>query len=748
MEGNANATEKRSRVRPYGSDLEYWQEELEWVETRLRRILAQRRLQGEQGDPDFGDMRGNAFADAAASAPGASDPGRSVRLKAKERALRRRIDRRRAAGGPDGLAIDRMCSARGLDDFERTVLVLALGPCFSNLYSSLYGVMARAGRACSLTVEVLFEFLELPLAERVVRRASLGGKSRLVANELVMVGMCARLEAAENLLSAEIELPPRTFNYLVGDRGLSEEYQQFSSFEEPQATLEQVVLEPEDKRRILAVVERHEQFLACRKAWGFDEVIRYGRGIVMLFHGKPGTGKTMTAHGVARRLGKRILNVDIPTFVESGAAYRFLPALFREARLHNAVLFFDECEAIFASRRYGNTLMTVLLTELERFEGVAILATNMPEALDEALDRRILVKVRFPEPDRAARLEIWRKHLPASAPLSPDVNLDLLADRFDMSGGYIKNAVLLAVADAVHSDGERPVITMEQLERAARSQLLRPTDQQPDLILPRARLADVVVPADLRGLIEELVAAARSRRTVLERWGIGKHLTRGKGVSALFHGEPGTGKTLAAEAVACELGRPLRTASTPTLVSKWVGDTEKNLSSLFSEARRADAVLLLDEADSLLTARGQGQASRHDDAAVNVLLQLIENHDGVVLLATNLADRLDRALTRRLTYILRFPLPDASARADIWRKHLPATVPTEGPIDFTALSVLPLSGGQIRNAVFKAAFRAASDNGLLTTALLLAAASEELASTPGVAGTKRAIGFEAPPLVV
>jgi SpoVK/Ycf46/Vps4 family AAA+-type ATPase len=358
-------------------------------------------------------------------------------------------------------------------------------------------------------------------------------------------------------------------------------------------TLDQVVIKDEDKRRILSVVEHHDQYLAARKAWGFDDRIRYGRGVLMLFYGVPGTGKTMTAHGIAQTLGKRVLNVDIPTFIANREAGRFLPGLFREARLRDAVIFFDECETLFGDRRQGNTLMTALLTELERFEGVAILATNLPEALDEALNRRILVKVRFPKPDREAREEIWRRHLPPEAPLADDVDIATLASRFEMTGGFIKNAVLMAVAEAVHTGGDSPQIKMAHLEGAARAQMARPSDSDADLnmVQPKVRLADVILPKKLTGRVEELITAARNRRTVLERWGIGSHLSYGRGISALFYGEPGTGKTLCAEAVAAELNRPLLRASVPSLVSMYVGQTERNLARLFQEAKAHGAVL-------------------------------------------------------------------------------------------------------------------------------------------------------------
>lgn len=369
------------------------------------------------------------------------------------------------------------------------------------------------------------------------------------------------------------------------------------------------------------------------------------------------------------------------------------------------------------------------------------MATNRPAQLDEALDRRILVKVRFPEPDRAARAEIWRKHLPASAPLAADVDVEVLAERLDMSGGYTKNAVLMAVAAAVHEEGEDACITARHLEEAGRGQLQRPRDEDSELVRPEVRLADVVLSTTVRTSVEELVAAARNRRTVLERWGIGGSVDYGKGLSALFTGDPGTGKTLTAHAVAGELSKPLVVASIPAVVSKWVGQTERNLDALFRAARGHGAVLFLDEADSLLMARGEGRASRHDDSVVNAALRLIEQHDGVVLLATNLAEVLDRALLRRLTYRLQFPFPDAGARAKIWRTLIGTTAPGASEIDVERLGrAYALSGGHIKNAVFKAAFRAASQGGELTPCILDATAREEFENI-GVNGGGRTVGF-------
>jgi SpoVK/Ycf46/Vps4 family AAA+-type ATPase len=727
---------------PYKSDLEYLQDELDWVEERTRRIFDEVALVRVDAGEEVDDFSGKGMYDE-------TPPPRVLRARAQkhrnlENAIRATIDYRLEETRRTGvfLALDRLCTSHALDDFDRTVMLLAAAPCFSRRFEELLGALDREKASSGASVEVIFAFCEKSMEERIRLRRRFSPKAPLFARDLARLDMGHRYDNPKDLLIAEVALTDRTFNFLVGDESLSDEFLEFSSVEEPKVTLDQVVLPVGDKQRILSVVERHQRYLDCRRSWGFDDLIRYGRGVLMLFHGKPGTGKTMMAHAVAARMGKRILNVDIPAFLDKREADRFLPGLFREARLQDALLFFDECELLFGERRFGNAVMTMLLTELERFEGVAVLATNLPQILDEALDRRILVKVRFPEPDRDARREIWSKHLPSTAPIAGDVDLDLLADRFEMAGGYIKNAVLMAVAEAVHTNGDSPIITMAHLEKAARDQLRRPLDADSPLVMPKVRLSDVILSDHLRSQIKEVISAARNRRTVLERWGIGAHLTYGKGVSALFYGPPGTGKTLCAEAIACELNQPLQVVAIPAVVSKWVGQTEQNLARLFSEARTGNAVLFLDEADTLLMERGEGRASRHDDSVVNTLLTLIERHDGVVLLATNLPDRLDKALVRRLTYRLGFPFPEAEQRAAIWKRLVPATVPTAGEIDFARLGRdYCLSGGHIKNAVFKAAFRAARADGPLTQALLEEAAMEEGDSVEGIAGKRRAVGF-------
>ena len=634
---DTHSLDKRSwgRATPFANDLEYIEMELEWLKARCewfdykgRTVNNPPRRRWMEDDEEL--LTPSRLKQVIKSK-------KTTELKIRNE-INRRLQAHRTSSLPQ-LRIDLLCEKCALNDFHRTILILALAPCFSKQLADCFEHVGD--RYSALSVETIFTYFEFSFVERIEYRSEFATSSPLVTNELLDLDFRRRYEGARDLLDATIEIDNRTFSYLIGRDELTDEFLEFSSVQEPLAKMDQVVLPVEDKQRILSIVDDHDRYLNYRSEWGFDERISYGKGSMMLFYGKPGTGKTMTAHAVAHHLNKRVLNVDIPTFIAHRDAQRFLPGLFREAKIQNAILFFDECEMLFSDRRGGNVLVTLLLTELEQFEGVAIFATNLPRILDEAFQRRVLVRVNFPEPDLQSRSEIWRSLIPQKAPIADDVDFNLLGARFELTGGYIKNAVLSALAEAVHatSSSDQPMITMEMLENAARHQLNQVEDLEAEgLYHPKVRLKDVILEKETSQHIHKIIDAVRYLPSVLHRWNIGGSGGERGGIVSLFHGPPGTGKTLCAEAISGELNRPLKIARSSTILSKWVGESERNLEKIFKEAKAHGAVLFIDEADSLIEKRDKASNS-HTRSLVNLLLSLIERHNGLVLLATNYLDR-------------------------------------------------------------------------------------------------------------
>jgi SpoVK/Ycf46/Vps4 family AAA+-type ATPase len=230
-------------------------------------------------------------------------------------------------------------------------------------------------------------------------------------------------------------------------------------------------------------------------------------------------------------------------------------------------------------------------------------------------------------------------------------------------------------------------------------------------------------------MLQEMVASVRGRPLVLEQWGVGRKLASSAAVMALFAGDPGTGKTMAAEVMAAELGLDMYKIDLSTVISKYIGETEKNLERIFSEAESSNAILFFDEADSIFGKRSEVKDAhdRYANIEISYLLQRMEAYDGITILATNLRANLDDAFTRRLQFLVDFPFPDAGYRLRIWQTLFPPDVPCESQLDFNFLAHrFKLAGGNIRNIIIGATYLAAADGGQVTMNHLLHSTRREM----------------------
>jgi SpoVK/Ycf46/Vps4 family AAA+-type ATPase len=247
-------------------------------------------------------------------------------------------------------------------------------------------------------------------------------------------------------------------------------------------------------------------------------------------------------------------------------------------------------------------------------------------------------------------------------------------------------------------------------------------------IVPRADWDDIVLPADALAQLRELCQRIDQRTRVFEEWGFGRTLSRGRGTTALFSGGSGTGKTMAAEVIARALGLDLYRVDLARSVSKYIGETEKNLDRVFNAAQAAAAILFFDEADALFGKRSEVKDAhdRYANLEVSYLLQKMEEYEGLAILATNLAEHLDQAFTRRLAAHIYFPFPDASARLEIWKRAWPREVPLASDIDLPSIARdLKVAGGNIHNIALAAAFSAAGNGGIVSRAHVLHAVRRE-----------------------
>ncbi len=318
----------------------------------------------------------------------------------------------------------------------------------------------------------------------------------------------------------------------------------------------------------------------------------------------------------------------------------------------------------------------------------------------------------LPPTDFAARRELWRAAVPDAAP----EGLDRLANDFALDALAI--AEIGAACD-----------TPDQMRALARLRCRVPLDGLGARRQPRTEWDDLALRPAQRAALQALTQRVRQQPRVLHDWGYARASGRGNGTVALFTGPSGTGKTLASEAVAAALDLDLLHVDLGQIVSKWLGETEKNLDRIFDAAAQGGAVLLFDEADALFGKRGEIRDSRdrHANMEISFLLQRIEAHDGLVILTTNQQQALDEAFLRRIAVIVQFPFPDAELRRDIWSRSHPAAAPVGG-VDADRLAQIAVSGGEIRNIALGAAFGAAGRGAdAIGMDDLMAAADQELA---------------------
>ena len=638
-------------------------------------------------------------------------PSPSVAGSTRAETLFRRWEHRVNAGREANMVppLIALGDAAGLDAFEYKLLALGLSAGLGVRFPVTDGAGSVRRAVLRMDITSLLDLLCDGLEERLQARRYFRWAQPVFANGLLALED-REYRSEEAFLRRRVEMPRRVFGAIIGDQDMDDTLSTYARLVDPVVTLDDVVLADAVGARVRSMLAAARDPGGVLSTWQHAQPIPHGQAITALFTGPAGTGKTLLAHGLAHALGKRLLHVNYTKLEMTSLDNYPLDRVLREAWLQNAIPFFDECEALFDR---GVSLSADFLTSIEYYTGLVLFATNEWIKLDAAFERRILYHLPFGAPDARMRRRIWEKHLPDGLGVDEDVDAHELALLYDLTGGDIKNAVLLSMQAATARNPDAPTISQADVKEGAQAQVRTRMDMAHQ-VEPRVSLAQVVLPSATLEQVHEIVAATRVSSGVFSDWGFEKTVPRGRGMTVLFRGEPGTGKTLTAEAIAHALGRMLQQVNLSAIQSMWVGQTEKNIHDLFRHARAHASVLLFDEADGLFGRRVDHVRDATDRAAntgTNVLLQDVEEYEGLVILTTNLAGHLDRAFERRLMYRVDFPLPERQARAQIWQTLIPPECPLLEPVDWEALATrFELSGGLIKNAVLRAA-RMAMSNG-------------------------------------
>jgi ATP-dependent 26S proteasome regulatory subunit len=438
---------------------------------------------------------------------------------------------------------------------------------------------------------------------------------------------------------------------------------------------------------------------------------------VVYLRGQADVDTADAAFHLCAAAGLPMLAADTHSLLASGIdqATALIRVLCREAVLQQCALYLGGADALLND--VARPALHVLRSAAADCGRPLILAG---ESFWTAVDfgRSVFRQISVRHPDVDSRRALWRRQLAGLEPANA-LWSDTLASQFVLTARQIRNAT------AVARQGR---CTLDGLAAACRAESDQDIGELAVKVETRHRWADLVLPDDKIAQLREICDQIRHRHVVYGRWGFGDRLGHGIGISALFSGSPGTGKTVAAQVIAAEVGLPLYRIDLSGVVSKYIGETEKNLAKIFDRARAGNAVLFFDEADALFGKRTEVSDAhdRYANIETSYLLQKLEEHDGVVILATNLRANLDDAFTRRIRCIVEFPFPDAPLRQQIWKSHFPAQAPLAADVDVDYLAAaFPIAGGCISNVALGAAFLAAADGGTIKAEHVLAGARRE-----------------------
>jgi hypothetical protein len=608
-----------------------------------------------------------------------------------------------------------LARAYGLTSFDLELIVVALAPEIDVRYERLYAFLQDDVSRRMPSVDLALNLSCRTAGEKLWRRDHLSSDAPLVQHDLIEL-VQDQTGSMPSLLGHFVRLDDTVIRYLLQQRGV-----------DPRLRRVGVLLEPDGIHGHLPLSGDERHALAALVAGAHAA----GESLVLYFSGPRTRSKRETAHVLASAAGAVLLAVDLDYAVASeGDPGRLLKVAFREALLDDAVLFLEPLDPLLA--RELAPVYSRLVDELADRPGVTVLAgTPATPPLDGP---RGVVDVPFPIPSHDDRRSLWRDRLAADGVDLPAPELDQLAGLFRLTPDQIADAVevarnrsrLRSAFDSRADSAERP--SLAELFEAARSRSDAALVGLARKIEPIHDWDRIVLPADSIAQLREICAQVVQRHRVLDEWGFARRQSLGKGVSALFAGPSGTGKTMAADIIARELGLVLYKIDLSGVVSKYIGETEKNLERIFAAAENANAILFFDEADALFGKRSEVRDShdRYANLEIAYLLQRMEQYEGVAILASNLRQNMDEAFVRRLQFVVEFPFPDEEQRARIWPLLFPAEAERSPDIDFETLArQFRVTGGSIRNIVLGAAFLAASEGEPIGTRHLLHATRRE-----------------------
>jgi len=604
-----------------------------------------------------------------------------------------------------------------LSQFEVQVLIIALAPELRHKYDRIYAYLQDDITRKRPSIDLVLQLLCPTETDRWHFQGMLTSNGVLLQAGLLQLIEDPHSPSGSSGLAQFVKLDSGILNYILGDRSVDRRLNGIVRLASSVETAEPLVVDPDIECKLSDIID-----------WRFKPASASPSNLVLHLHGPLGVGKKALALSQCRRLKCNLLCLDTDrlTGAEDEIA-NTLKLTFRESLLLQAPLYIHSIDGLTGNNSHGPLILKVISELIQDYGWLTFLAGESPWHPDELFDNCLFRSLSIPMPDFTLRKQAWMSNLASWGAKMDDAIAVQLASQFQLTSSQISSAVETVSMDNSLKGVGRDISCID-LMRACRNQSNQRLHNLAVKVEALYGWDNLVLPDRASLLLRQICDQIRQQYKVFNLWGFDTKLSYGKGLSALFTGPPGTGKTMAAQVVANEMQLDLYKVDLSTVISKYIGETEKNLSQIFNEAETSNAILFFDEADALFGKRTEVNDAhdRYANIEVSYLLQKMEEYNGIVILASNFRGNMDDAFVRRIRFIIEFPFPGETSRERIWKIHFPDQAPVADDIDYELLArQFSIAGGNIKNIILNAAFHAAKQDEPIAMAHILEGARHE-----------------------
>ena len=606
------------------------------------------------------------------------------------------ISKRREASKLKGirLSLPHISEMLNLSPFEEFCIIICLAPELDRKYEKIYAYFQNDMTMKSPSIHFVLQFLTNSDEERIAARKFFDLQAPLM--KFLMEHHNDATDYNIPLIARTLKLDDWVVNFLLEVHVLDSRLMQTAQLIPVSTQAADSILTAEDKN-IIRFIKHYQDS-------------KEGRKQLFYLYGPEGSGKYEHVLTVCNSLSQSMIVADIAKILASEMPFdEILRLLGRQLMLEGSVLCLENFDLLLIEDERKQHKLNCLIQMLSAYAPISFILGKKQWSTSAIDTNFTFVGIEFPFPTESERKAYWNK-FSQNHKLAQTVDLENLAGNFSFTQKQIYNALNIGENLSVWNGAVDGQIGEEELYNACYYQSNRKLSTLAARINKIYKWDMLVLPADQTSQLEEICSQVKNRALVYEKWGFNRRLSLGKGLNVLFSGPPGSGKTMAAEVIANEIGLEIYKIDVSQVVSKYIGETEKNLEVIFTEAETSNAILFFDEADALFGKRSDVKDAhdRYANVEISYLLQRMEEYKGIVILATNLNQNIDEAFLRRLNFNVAFPFPEKEQRKLIWKGIFPSGAPLDSNLDYDFLAdKFILAGGNIKNIALNAAFYAA-----------------------------------------